>query len=96
MALHPSLRFREIGFKDLSDAFSLLETFVGSRMANKIHDGTASSFLDATVNLGDKPSRDSINTLLSSFCHLDQHQQDEVMESPKVTKPAAPGEKNGR
>ncbi|CAF9913671.1 MAG: hypothetical protein ALECFALPRED_008937 [Alectoria fallacina] len=52
-------------------------------MANKIHDGTASSFLDATVNLGDKPSRDSINTLLSSFCHLDQHQQDEVMESPK-------------
>ncbi|CAD6586039.1 MAG: hypothetical protein ASARMPRED_002428 [Alectoria sarmentosa] len=52
-------------------------------MANKLHNGTASSFLDAMVNLGDKPSRNSINTLLSSFCDLDEHQQDEVMENPK-------------
>ena len=88
MALRQSLRFREICPKDLSDALSLLETFLRSKMANKIHDGTASSFLDAMVNLGDKPSRDSINTLLSSFCDLDEHQQDEVMENPKVTKPA--------
>lgn len=52
-------------------------------MAGKIHDRTASSFLAAMVNLGDKPSLDFINTVLGSFCDLDEDQQDRVTESPK-------------
>lgn len=67
-----------------------------SEMAGKIHDRTASSFLAAMVNLGDKPSLDSINTVLGSLCDLDEDQQDRVMESPKVTIPCILGEKNSR
>ncbi|KAL9074440.1 MAG: hypothetical protein Q9161_002228 [Pseudevernia consocians] len=52
-------------------------------MASNKHDGTALSFLDAMVNLGDNPDMESINSILNSFGHLNHKEQDEVMQSPK-------------
>lgn len=55
------------------------------KMGSKTHDGTALSFLDAMVNLGDNPDMESINATLNSFGHLNHKEQDEVMQSPKVS-----------
>ena len=54
-------------------------------MASNKHDGTALSFLDAMVNLGDNPDMESINSILNSFGHLNHKEQDDVMQSPKVS-----------
>ena len=51
---------------------------------DRIHNGTASSFLDALVNSGDNPTMDTINAILSSFSDLNHTEQDKVIESPKV------------
>ena len=55
-----------------------------SLSASKVHDGTASSFVDAMVKLGDNPDIKSVNALLSSFCDLNSQEQDTVMKSPRV------------
>lgn len=51
---------------------------------SKVHDGTASSFVDAMVKLGDNPDIKSVNMILSSFCDLNSQEQDAVMKSPRV------------
>ena len=57
---------------------------VFSPKATRAHDGKASSFLHAMVGLGDNPSMDSVNTLLSSFGDLSYEAQDAVMQDPIV------------
>lgn len=54
-------------------------------MASKIHDGTASSFLDAMIKLGDNPDIESVNAILSSFGDLNHQEQDTVLRSPTVS-----------
>ena len=64
--------------------YRLLQAVLPTHMPNEIHDGTASSFLDALVHSGDNPPMDTINAILSSFSHLNHTEQDKVIESPKV------------
>ena len=71
--------------KYLLSPYRLLETVLPSTATGKIHDGTATAFLDAMVNLGDNPSMDSINAVLSSFDDLKQEEQDKVLQNPKVS-----------
>lgn len=71
--------------KDMFDPYRLLATVFPFRKAGKIHDGTASSFLNAMVNLDDNPDRDSTIAILSSFGGLDHKEQDKVLESPQVS-----------
>ena len=53
-------------------------------MASNLHDGTASSFLDAMINLGPNPNMDTANAFLRSFGELNSQEQDAVIQSPKV------------
>lgn len=64
--------------------------------ASAIHDGTATSFLDAMVNLGDKPSMDSVNATLSSFADLKNEEQDKVLQNPKVSSQDCSQRERGR
>lgn len=62
---------------------ALRPTQMPDEIPDKIHDGTASSFLNALVNSGDNLTMDSINAILSSFSNLNHTEQDKVIESPK-------------
>ena len=53
-------------------------------MSSKNHNGTASSFLDAIVQLGTRPDTKSVDALLESFMDLDFQEQAIVIQSPKV------------
>lgn len=85
MAPNPSKSLDQPYSKYLLGPYRLLETVLPSTAAGKIHDGTATSFLDAMVNLGDNPSMDSINAILSSFEDLKHEEQDKVLQNPKVS-----------
>ena len=63
---------------------AVLPTQMPDGIPDKIHDGTASSFLNALVNSGDNPTMGTINAILSSFGDLNDTEQDKVIESPKV------------
>lgn len=84
MALNPSIGPDHPYSEDLFDPYRVLEMIVSFKIASKIHDGTASSFLNAMANLGDNPNMKSTNAVLSSFGDLNHTEQDKVMESPKV------------
>ena len=85
MAPNPSTSLDRPYAKYLLSPYRLLETVRPPMTASVIHDRTATSFLDAMVNLGDKPSMDSINAVLSSFADLKHEEQDKVMQNPKVS-----------
>ena len=63
---------------------NMLKKIFSFTTATKIHDGTAPSFLEAMVRLGENPDMKSVNTILSSFSELNHQEQEIVMESPKV------------
>lgn len=67
------------------DPFRLLERVFPPRITSKIHDGTASSFLNAMVDLGGDPDLESVNAILSSFDDLKEDEQDKVIQSPIVS-----------
>lgn len=85
MAPNSSTSLEQSYSKYLLGPYRLLETVRPSTTAGTIHDGTATSFLDAMVNLGDDPSMDSINAILSSFAELKHEEQDKVLQDPKVS-----------
>lgn len=85
MAPSPSKSLVQPYSKYLLGPYRLLETVLPSTTAGKIHDGTATSFLDAMANLGDSPNMDSINAVLSSFDDLKDEEQDKVLQNPKVS-----------
>ena len=85
MAPNPSMYPDQPLSKYLFRPYRLLETVLPFTSASKIHDGTATSFLDAMVNLGDNPCMESINAILSSFDDLKGEEQDKVLENPKVS-----------
>lgn len=85
MAPNPSIYSDQPLSKYLFRPYRLLETVLPSTSASKIHDGTAASFLDAMVNLGDNPCMESVNAILSSFDDLKCEEQDKVLENRKVS-----------
>ena len=85
MAPNPPKSLNQPYSKYLLGPYRLLETVIPAPTPSRIHEGTATSFLDAMVNLGDNPSMDSINAILSSFDDLKHEEQDRVLQNPKVS-----------